>query len=655
MFAFDIEQPNVLYSAEESGYVHRIDLRFNNSKELLFENRSVFYRNSPIFDDDSMAKAVLPKWSGLGAVMSVLQAPSISSPHLIIGGKGMFVGMLDLRITNRPSLMEENLNSSAPTSTLPTSISSSSLSSAASNSTTSSRGPALLSSFTKMWSPLFQPSCDSPKKAALISKYSSLSRYHPFSSFDTATVDSSQQHHSSSFHHPGISPRFEDVAISGLGISKSGKRLVASYRNDQIYTFKLFPSTSCQRDYYGIEDVIGGHINYATFLKTVSFFGPNDEYIVSGSDSGHLWMWESSTTYEEEEEEEESRRERKRMEEDQREEEEEVSNSVNEGRKVGRNGEEHSEREEDRSVRSIDQQSITAFSGCKIVTVLKADLRTCNGVIPHPIAPILVSYGIDSDAKLWSFQSPSSSSSSVDDESSAKVGGGMVSSPSINFPIPPSSSSSSSSSSASSVSSLSSATSMQQPSMSGTTVVTNAAVKYYHLCKHDGLRDNEKYSRISIPLPLYNTSLSSIPTTTNPFAALSLLSSAIPFTSSSLFSSSSSSSSGHHFTSNSMVSLPYILEINKMKANSLYSDRLHNEKSRSIPQVISPFTFNDTIYNLRKNFFQENLDLLLKKDQQKKEEEKDGNNYEILRKDIGHFMPSDTLFEILDLNRYDSS
>lgn len=31
-----------------------------------------------------------------------------------------------------------------------------------------------------------------------------------------------------------------------------------------------------------------------------------------------------------------------------------------------------------------------------------ADSRTCNGAAAHPSAPILVSYGIDKDAKVWS-------------------------------------------------------------------------------------------------------------------------------------------------------------------------------------------------------------------------------------------------------------
>ena len=36
----------------------------------------------------------------------------------------------------------------------------------------------------------------------------------------------------------------------------------------------------------------GGHINFDTFLKTVTYFGPSDEYVMSGSDDGHIFIWE---------------------------------------------------------------------------------------------------------------------------------------------------------------------------------------------------------------------------------------------------------------------------------------------------------------------------------------------------------------------------
>ena len=39
----------------------------------------------------------------------------------------------------------------------------------------------------------------------------------------------------------------------------------------------------------------GGHLNRLTFLKSAKFAGPNDEYICTGSDSGHSWIYEKRT------------------------------------------------------------------------------------------------------------------------------------------------------------------------------------------------------------------------------------------------------------------------------------------------------------------------------------------------------------------------
>src|SRR5690554_3856426 len=53
-------------------------------------------------------------------------------------------------------------------------------------------------------------------------------------------------------------------------------------------------STQDNCDEVGFVDArrsFGGHVNYETFLKTVSYFGPNDEFVVSGSDSGHAFVW----------------------------------------------------------------------------------------------------------------------------------------------------------------------------------------------------------------------------------------------------------------------------------------------------------------------------------------------------------------------------
>ena len=73
--------------------------------------------------------------------------------------------------------------------------------------------------------------------------------------------------------------------------------------------------------------------NTFTFLKCAKYAGPNDEYICTGSDSGHAFIYDKHT------------------------------------------------------------------SG--VVSLLKTDRSTCNGIIPHKTLPFFICYGIDSTAKLW--------------------------------------------------------------------------------------------------------------------------------------------------------------------------------------------------------------------------------------------------------------
>lgn len=144
------------------------------------------------------------------------------------------------------------------------------------------------------------------------------------------------------------------VSVSGLQISKDGRKIVTSYQGDQIFIYDVLNSVENSQSAAPYKS-LGGHINYATFLKTVSFYGPRDEYVVSGSDSGHLWIWDSATGH--------------------------------------------------------------------AVNVLLADKRTCNGVIPHPVYPLLASYGIDSDVKLWCQQYPSQKDSEYESPDSSSIVG----------------------------------------------------------------------------------------------------------------------------------------------------------------------------------------------------------------------------------------
>uniref|UniRef100_A0A7S3A0U1 Uncharacterized protein n=1 Tax=Rhodosorus marinus TaxID=101924 RepID=A0A7S3A0U1_9RHOD len=86
-----------------------------------------------------------------------------------------------------------------------------------------------------------------------------------------------------------------ELGVSGMMYSYDGRKLLVSYQGAQIYSF---PTDAVPNDKGIIEEskVFGGHINYATFLKSVSYYGPKDEYVLSGSDSTHIWIWDERTT-----------------------------------------------------------------------------------------------------------------------------------------------------------------------------------------------------------------------------------------------------------------------------------------------------------------------------------------------------------------------
>ena len=110
------------------------------------------------------------------------------------------------------------------------------------------------------------------------------------------------------------------VSVSGLDVSRDGRELLVSYESDQIYAFPILQSSSStsgrpsvsvptvqdiervseQFSKDGTETVselaaYGSHLNRFTFLKNARYAGPNDEYICTGSDSGHAWFYERKT------------------------------------------------------------------------------------------------------------------------------------------------------------------------------------------------------------------------------------------------------------------------------------------------------------------------------------------------------------------------
>lgn len=88
-----------------------------------------------------------------------------------------------------------------------------------------------------------------------------------------------------------------NVHITGLAYSNTSE-ILASYNDELIYLFQKNmgmgsnPLLISPEELEKLEEpqVYSGHRNSQT-IKGVNFFGPNDEYVVSGSDCGHIFCW----------------------------------------------------------------------------------------------------------------------------------------------------------------------------------------------------------------------------------------------------------------------------------------------------------------------------------------------------------------------------
>ncbi|WCJ41117.1 DDB1- and CUL4-associated factor 8 [Euphorbia peplus] len=89
----------------------------------------------------------------------------------------------------------------------------------------------------------------------------------------------------------------KSVHITGLAYSNTSELLV-SYNDEFVYLYQRnmgmgpCPLSASTEDLQKLDEpqVYLGHRNSKT-VKGVSFFGPNDEYVMSGSDCGHIFIW----------------------------------------------------------------------------------------------------------------------------------------------------------------------------------------------------------------------------------------------------------------------------------------------------------------------------------------------------------------------------
>jgi hypothetical protein len=130
--------------------------------------------------------------------------------------------------------------------------------------------------------------------------------------FDVRMEASSKQRVIELYSPKHIDRQESGVSVSGLDVSRNGRELLVSYENDQIYAFPIAHSANrnptvedldaLSESYSapGCEPKVemssyGGHLNRYTFLKNARYAGPADEYVLTGSDSGHAWIFERKT------------------------------------------------------------------------------------------------------------------------------------------------------------------------------------------------------------------------------------------------------------------------------------------------------------------------------------------------------------------------
>ncbi|XP_043270533.1 DDB1- and CUL4-associated factor 8-like [Venturia canescens] len=80
------------------------------------------------------------------------------------------------------------------------------------------------------------------------------------------------------------------IHVTAVAYNYNGTEILASYNNDDIYLFDTLiphPNGDYAHKYQG-------HRNNKT-IKGVNYFGPESEFIVSGSDCGNIYIWEKNT------------------------------------------------------------------------------------------------------------------------------------------------------------------------------------------------------------------------------------------------------------------------------------------------------------------------------------------------------------------------
>ncbi|XP_074042363.1 DDB1- and CUL4-associated factor 8 isoform X1 [Leptinotarsa decemlineata] len=80
------------------------------------------------------------------------------------------------------------------------------------------------------------------------------------------------------------------IFVTSVEYNHNGTEILASYNDDEIYLFDVNSKPGIFLKKY-----FGRH-NYSLAMLNANFFGPNSEFVVSGSCTGHLFFWDKDTT-----------------------------------------------------------------------------------------------------------------------------------------------------------------------------------------------------------------------------------------------------------------------------------------------------------------------------------------------------------------------
>jgi WD40 repeat protein len=100
-----------------------------------------------------------------------------------------------------------------------------------------------------------------------------------------------------------INSKFGNYEVTGCVFSNDGSEVVATYHNDSIYVFDKDVTFGC--NYFADTQQVSegntykhkytGHRNSYT-IKGVNFYGPNSEYVMTGSDDANVYIWDKETS-----------------------------------------------------------------------------------------------------------------------------------------------------------------------------------------------------------------------------------------------------------------------------------------------------------------------------------------------------------------------